>query len=120
MFALSNDVDILFEIMPYYRFYFGNAMANMPYSWFYFGHATANYFFIELNAAMVSFKNDDDYGYMSGTSQRRQTLDLGLGFAIGYKYIQEKGIIGEIYFGLGRTMGDGIYPRMGISIGKQF
>ena len=52
-------------------------------------------------------------------------MGLGLGLAIGGKFLTKNGFIGEIYIGGGRNFIntdkiDGGYPRIGVSIGKRY
>jgi hypothetical protein len=97
------------QLTPYFRIYFGNKPTKA--------------FFIEANAAFVTFEKDiyeyyDDWPYSSYKSEN--AVDFGLGLAVGYKLFNKKGFTGEIYTGLGRTFENRIYPRVGISLGKQF
>ena len=93
-----------FQLTPFFRFYFGRKPFKL--------------FFIEANAALVNFRN---YYYESVYSGRNKTItEFGLGLAIGYKFFNRSNFTGEIYTGVGRTLGDYFYPRIGISIGKLF
>ncbi|MDR2147735.1 MAG: hypothetical protein LBE91_14875 [Tannerella sp.] len=78
----------------------------IPYGRYYFAESSAKSFFIEGNVEILGYGG----------------AELGLGIASGYKFVDKKGVIGEIYLGLGRTFGDEStpYPRVGISIGKRF
>jgi hypothetical protein len=96
-----------------------------PYGRFYFGESAVKSFFIEGSMGILGrdvnvYQHSDDYSTFFSTT--RSTTDIGLGVAFGYKYVNSYGLIGELYLGLGRTFGDNstIYPRCGISIGKQF
>ena len=104
--ALKNDILYNFQITPYFRFYFGSKPVRS--------------FFIEANAALVGL--DDAYfsDFLNSDRDRQNVTDFGLGLAVGYKFINNRGFIGEIYSGVGRTFGDRAYPRLGISVGKQF
>jgi hypothetical protein len=110
--SLDDDSENIFQITPYFRFYFG-------------GKPTRS-FFIEANMGLVGFKEENySYYYDYSSSQsydysEKNVVDFGLGVAIGYKYINRKGFTGEIYAGVGRTFDDRAYPRLGITIGKQF
>lgn len=89
----------------------------LPYTRFYFGESLTKSFFIEANAAFESYKK---HSYMSKT---QNDLSFGLGVSFGYKYVNLKGLIGELFLGFGRTFDSEntkIYPRVGISLGKQF
>ena len=105
--GLAIAVSLYDDIIPY-------SFQMTPYFRFYFVNNPVKAFFIEMNAALVSSK---DY-YYDGANQN--VADFGLGLALGYKVFNRKGLIGEFYLGLGRTFGDRAYPRLGVSIGKQF
>lgn len=100
-FALDNDIDYRFAVLPYYRLYFGKKRAAG--------------FFVEGNANFFSergFESDTEFG-------------AGLGLAVGGKLINSKGWIAELFLGLGRNLvnNDEIseaYPRAGILVGKRF
>ena len=108
-----SDSDTKFMFMPYYRVYFSKNDVSK--------------FFIEANTALMLVKQYKygyyyDYGYSSTTSLN---VKAGLGFAVGYKYLNPKaGIVGEVYMGLGRSIGKNsdviFYPRAGVAIGKLF
>ena len=110
--ALDNDVfDFNYLITPYTRFYFGSRFARG--------------FFIEANMAFMEIKEEyysyggyggDYYGYY------KNNFVFGLGFALGGKFVNKNGFVGEFFFGCGNSFdsNDHIYPRMGVSIGKQF
>ena len=92
----------------------------LPYTRFYFGESLTKSFFIEANAAFESYK---EYNYSSYMLKTQNDLSFGLGVSFGYKYVNLKGLIGELFLGLGRTFDSEntrIYPRVGISLGKQF
>jgi hypothetical protein len=96
-------------ILPYYRLYFGSKKANG--------------FFIEGNMAIVG-QNEISYNSsLDGSSSSRTTTNFGFGFAAGEKFLTRNGFIGEVYLGLGRLFGEsisGVYPRVGVSLGKRF
>jgi len=96
----------------------------LPYLRFYFGENETKSFFIDANLAFEGYKKYSYYFYSSYGDYRSETkneLDFGLGVAFGYKYVNSKGLIGELFLGLGRTFDrNQIYPRVGIAIGKQF
>jgi len=108
-FPIENS-DVNFLIIPYCRFYFGESLVKS--------------FFIEANLGIQGYKKytSEYYGdYYSYNLKTTNTTDLGLGVAFGYKYINSYGLIGELFLGIGRTFDDQeFYPRVGISIGKQF
>lgn len=109
-----NNMTTRFMVTPYYRLYFGKEKAKG--------------FFIEANAAVVGQK-DYVYDNFSGsyTTDTVSTTNFGLGAAVGAKFLNKNGYIGELYGGLGRVFGindtdmfSDLYPRLGISIGKRF
>jgi hypothetical protein len=96
-----------FNINPYYRFYFGKGEASG--------------FFIETNGAFYS-----EEAYSSSETKRSHELGLGLGIALGSKFLSNtSGWLGEFHIGGGRNfinndkIGDA-YPRFGLSLGKRF
>lgn len=81
----------------------------------FFNEKKAAGFFIEANSALYSEKNRGE----------ENTFGFGLGIAIGGKFINKKGFIGELILGGGRNFSNTdligeAYPRFGISIGKRF
>ncbi len=103
-----------FIISPYYRVYFGKQKANG--------------FFVEASASVVSgdqpqyMFNPNNYTF---TKLEDKTLtNFGLGVAVGFKFLTRNGIIGELFLGGGRLLGENTlnrgYPRLGISLGKRF
>ena len=99
------DNDTKYHIMPYCRFYFGESWIKS--------------FFIETNVAILGVKKyyyDSNYTYLNAKIK----VDCGLGVAYGYKYVNRSGFIGELFLGLGRSLENNYYPRIGISLGKQF
>jgi len=111
-FAIDKEIDYKFIIYPNYRLYFGDKR-------------TAG-FFIEANSAVFSERSHGKMIIGSVNNQRNNTeIGLGLGLAVGGKFLTKNGFIGEIYIGGGRNfintdkISEG-YPRIGISIGKRF
>ena len=111
MFSLEtfDKINTRFVATPYYRLYFGKEKAKG--------------FFIEANAAIINQKN---YLMFSDT-ETATTTNFGLGAAIGAKFLNKNGYIGELYAGMGRLFGvpetasfDKLYPRVGLNIGKRF
>jgi hypothetical protein len=109
--SFDDDATNIFQITPYFRFYFGGKPSRS--------------FFIEANMGLAGFKekyysgsyySDSYYSSYSKTN----VVDFGLGFALGYKYYNRSGFTGEVYAGVGRTFEDRTYPRLGISVGKLF
>ncbi len=102
-FSIDEDIDYKFLMIPYFRFYFGQ-------------ERNAG-FFIEGNAGIFSEE------YNEATNQ--SAWGLGLGTALGGKFITYKGWVAELCGGLGRNFVNldrlsEVYPRVGISIGKRF
>ena len=102
---LENN-DLKFQIMPYGRFYFGESAIKS--------------FFIEGNMA-IRERDEYYYDFSSYNSKTRNKTDFGLGVAFGYKYVNSKNFLGELFFGIGRTLGSysQTYPCIGISIGTR-
>jgi hypothetical protein len=94
-------------------------MINPNYKLF-FNEKKASGFFIEANSALYSGTYGD---WIFGGDNN--AFGFGLGIAIGGKFMNKQGFIGELILGGGRNfantdvIGDG-YPRFGISIGKRF
>ncbi|WAC40251.1 hypothetical protein [Pedobacter sp. SL55] len=103
-----------FALTPYYRVYFGKQKANG--------------FFIEANASVISVDIPQYYfdsnNYTINESENKTYTNFGLGVAAGFKFLTRNGIIGELFLGGGRLLGNdtfsGGYPRLGISLGKRF
>lgn len=109
-------------LLGFYRVYFGKKLANGP--------------FIEANLGAVYNKDQIYYGdyvyedpcpncytIYNQFYKEKSSLNLGVGFAIGYKFLSKNGLLGEIFGGLGRNSGEpsrDFYPRVGVSIGKRF
>ena len=111
-FPLDNDISYRFIIYPNYRIYFGNKRAAG--------------FFIEGNSAIFSqrLQRDIIFGSVNADTTENK-IGLGLGIAVGGKFLTKNGFIGELYLGGGRNFMntdkiDEGYPRIGISIGKRF
>jgi hypothetical protein len=107
-----GDEAYAFQITPFFRFYFGSKPSSG--------------FFIEPNIALVGFKTTEIYlggtypYYSSSTIPSRTITDFGFGFAFGYKYFNRRNLVGELYAGIGRTLENRVYPRLGISLGVRF
>ncbi len=109
-------------LLGFYRVYFGKKLANGP--------------FIEANLGAVYNKNQiynggyiyedpcpNCYTIYNQYYYEKSSLNLGVGFAIGYKFLSKNGLLGEVFGGLGRNSGEpsrDFYPRVGVSIGKRF
>jgi hypothetical protein len=105
--GFSDDYDTKYQVTPYCRFYFGESSFKS--------------FFIEGNMAVIGYKKSGiDYYSNSYTSQVGNAVDVGVGLAVGYRYVNRRGLVGEVFLGLGRTTDDRVYSRCGISMGKLF
>jgi hypothetical protein len=105
--GVESNVIYQYSLLPYYRMYFGKKRVAG--------------FFIEANIALVGQKNPD---YNPFYDSKRTSTNFGAGFALGYKWVTRKGLVGEIFGGVGRLFGEvayyDTYPRWGLSLGKQF
>jgi len=104
--ANKEDLDLDFFLLPYYRFFFEQKK-------------NAAGFFIEGN--LIYFKE---------TSKFQQEIEdlpkigFGVGAAVGYKLLDNNGLVIDFTAGLGKNFNDKNYlssyfPRFGISIGKR-
>lgn len=85
----------------------------IPYGRLYFGEKVCAGFFIEGNLGLITEKM-----YPSTI-----TTNLGIGVAIGYKFLTINNWVGDIHLGVGRIYGGSqveAYPRIGVSLGKRF
>lgn len=112
-FSLEDDIDYKVSLLPYYRLYFGKKKAAG--------------FFVEANGAMYVEEYEVRAAQLNETRVLRteNTFGAGLGIAIGGKFLNNKGWVGEIVGGAGRNFLNtekisGTYPRLGLSIGKRF
>jgi hypothetical protein len=111
-FPLDKEISYRFMIYPNYRIYFGKKRAAG--------------FFIEANSAIFSQQEQrSTFTLNENAGTNVNKMGLGLGLAIGGKFLTKKGFIGELYIGGGRNFMntdkiDSGYPRIGISIGKRF
>jgi len=122
--GLNDEYIMNFAITPYFRWFFGGNRRTMQ--------KAAAGFFIETNGSIFSpnYNNGNDYetsytqdgeNIYLGLEAEEDDLGMGLGLAIGWKYLTSNDWVGEIVFGGGRDfVNDGAYPRMGITIGKRF
>ncbi|MBL4745421.1 MAG: DUF3575 domain-containing protein [Flavobacteriaceae bacterium] len=107
----SEDIDLKFAITPHYRFYFGRKPATG--------------FFTEVFGMLNVSEIDSYYDYGSSYKNASETsTDFALGFAVGAKFLTNKGWTFEISAGLGRNLlnqgSNDFVPRGGLSIGKRF
>ncbi len=108
-YAISDDYGLKSQFSPYFRWFFGgNSESQRKY---------AAGFFVEANSSVFSkYVNTDENG-----TTRNSKFGAGVGLGIGWKYISKNNWCGEILFGGGRDfINDGIYPHIGIYIGKRF
>jgi len=101
-FSVDSNIDLNYLIIPNYRHYFGKKRAAG--------------FFLEANAALFSEKTYFPYANETG---------LGLGMALGGKFVTKQNWTANLTLGLGRNFINNsytnqAYPRMEISIGKRF
>lgn len=112
-FSVEDNIDYVASLVPYYRFYFGKKMAAG-----FFVEANAAFYGEEYEVVLLQFDG-------SGNSRSKSAFGAGLGMAIGGKFLNKKGWVGELVGGLGRNFLNtdnisGAYPRVGLSIGKRF
>jgi hypothetical protein len=111
LFSIENNeenISFNFAIIPYYRIYFGEKPNTG--------------FFVDGNLGLYSQKKTDGDLF---TNEKEGGLGLGVGFNLGKKYRTKKGWIGELSFGITRTITNqdnvnSVYLRGGIIIGKIF
>jgi hypothetical protein len=109
----NKNWDINYTLTGYYRYYFGKKPATG-----FFGEA-----FGMLN-------NVDDYVYNESTSyyDPKKITDFALGISLGGKWVTKKGVLLEIYSGIGRNLFNNQYEdrdfdligRGGITLGYRF
>jgi hypothetical protein len=121
----AEDMANRWNIMPYYRLYFGNKKASG--------------FFIEGNMTVWGQRQIGEYYTWDTltyniTSYDKSFVNFGMGAALGVKLLARNGFIGEVYAGGGRLFGNreaaiskdysisatAGYFRLGICIGKRF
>ena len=98
----SEDIDMAFQALAIYRWYFGNE----PISGFFLeGH--------------VGFSRLRNYDFETEDYDN----SLGAGIALGRKWVSKKGVALDIFAGVGKTTSyysdSTFYPRMGITLGKR-
>ena len=99
----EQDRGIRYIFIPYYRYYFGKKMATG--------------FFIEGNGSFFSLKTRD--------LESKNELGLGIGIAVGGKFLIEDKWLAELVIGGGRNFMNinnisNVYPRFGIVVGRRF
>lgn len=120
LFSIDNDVDFLFALTPYYRFYFGKKRTA---GFFVEGFGMLN---ITENDNMDYFYYVDDV-YMNGHNNVENNTNFALGFAIGGKFLTNSGFVFEFYGGVGRNLFNTntyddyeFVPRFGVTLGRRF
>jgi hypothetical protein len=108
----AEDYPLTFSLIPHFRWFFGGSYSSMQ--------KVAAGFFIELNSALLT--RDDIEDYSGDNWGKKSKFGVGAGLAIGWKYISNNNWVGEIFLGGGRDFSnsDHGYARVGISIGKRF
>ena len=98
-------------------------MLASPFYRLYFGNQPVAKFFFETNGAVY---NEEAYYYNHNNGyDTKNKLGLGLGIGVGGKFTTSKGVAVELLAGIGRNFLNenkisGSYPRLGVSVGKQF
>ena len=104
--------DINYYISPYYRIYFGKK------------HAAG--FFVEGFGLLSSTKTDDIILIDAPAIEGETYTDFALGIGVGGKWVTNRGLLGEIGFGVGRNLfnsnntGDEFVGKVGITLGYRF
>ena len=101
--------DIEYFISPYYRFYFGKKYAAG--------------FFLE-GFGMLNSSDRDEFLFLNLEDDEFVT-DFAIGIGLGGKWITNKGITGELNFGVGRNLFNGdeaseFVVKAGITVGYRF
>ena len=113
-FWTSGTDDLKYLIVPYLRIYFGQKNNN---------------FFMELNTAILKGLPRERMNHVMPIPHvdRKVIVSLGIGGAIGYKFIIGNGFIMETYLGAGKSIQKDsdysttiIYPRLGFTMGQRF
>ncbi len=108
--AADDDIENKFMLTPYYRYYFGKKPAA---GFFAEGFGSLNTYQDNLDFFSINFKPE-------------KTTDFALGFGLGGKWITKKGVVFEIYGGVGRNLFNSdnsdfqVINRGGISVGYRF
>lgn len=102
-----------FALTPYYRRYFSKSK---------YGYG----FFVEA-FVMYNVQGDYNYFFQEDNYSDETSKNAALGFAVGGKFLTRKGIVFDLFGGLGRnfiTSNDRIaksfVPRIGVSLGYRF
>ena len=106
----DDDIENKFMLTPYYRYYFGRKPAAG--------------FFAEGFGSLNTYQ--DNLDFFSINYKPEKTTDFALGFGLGGKWITKKGVVFEIYGGVGRNLFNSdnsnfqVISRGGISVGYRF
>lgn len=103
-----------FQAMPYVRWFFTSNGET--------ARRVAKGFFAEVNMAFTSYKSYVDmYSEMDGVS-RSSALGVGVGLAIGWKYVSRSGWTCDLTYGAGRNFSGLVdwYAVGGLTVGKRF
>lgn len=116
MVGVGRNIDYKYNFIAYYRMYFSDKQGC---GFFIEGNGIVNWSYdIENTVVYYNMEGEKYFG------SRGNRTDVGLGMAIGSKFLTKNGFIGEIYAGVGRFIGSElgvkVYPRVGINVGKRF
>ena len=103
--ALNDDLDTRAYLLAFFRWYFGNEPGSG--------------FFTEAHIGVSGGVYHDDIWY----DEKNNYGSIGLGVALGNKYVAKNDVVLDIFIGAGRNISDGapdFYPRWGLTIGKRF
>jgi len=96
---LGSNANLELQILGFWRWYFNEEFVSGT--------------FIECHVGVTCSEKKNKHNYTM----------LGAGVALGYKFVTPKGVILDIFAGLGRSIGDvqeQFYPRLGLCLGKRF
>ena len=107
--------------------YFNREYTIAPHYRIYFSKKRARGFFFETNFTLYSERTYMyNNGYYNGSAITKESeIGMGLGIALGGKFVTSNGFVLDIYAGIGRAMNRPVYigdmfSAAGISIGKRF
>ena len=111
-FSLGDAYPIAYQVTPNYRWFFGgNTTSSQKYG---------AGFFIEANLSAFGHRNSI---LINNQVEDQIETGVGLGAAVGWKYLSTGNWVGEIFIGAGKNFIDDtfpIYPRGGLMIGYRF
>ena len=104
-FDLDSNIEFDFRLLIFHRLYMGkNDNAGV---------------FLEGNFGLIQVTQSRDWVLF-----KEKYSALGIGLALGWKFfIPEPSIVIDIFVGMGRLFGNdnpGVYPRLGINLGRRF